>query len=413
MNTRTRSLTVLLAALAACAAPDASAPELTVTPLSSPAGAGAAEPNLFTAADGRVVMSWLEPVAGRTHALRFAIRGSDGAWSAVREVTQRDDLFVNWADFPSVVLLSDGRLLAHWLQRNGSATYAYEVRMSESKDEGATWSPSVTPHRAGVQAEHGFVSILPDSAGARVFFLDGGAGIIAGAAAEGGDHGHSVPMSFSTNVWGASTEEATKTLLDSRVCDCCATASAMTSRGPVAIFRDRSEGTPEIRDIAITRLVDGAWTTPVPVHADNWEVNFCPVNGPAVVASGDTVAVTWFTAARDTAKVLVAYSTDAGATFGAPIRVDDGTPAGRVGLQWLAGAAYVSWLERGAADTAYVKLRRVERDGTAGPAMVVSESKGMRSSGFPRLTRSGRGFLMAWTLPGSPSEVKVAAIGPQ
>ncbi len=408
---RTLPIVGLALLVAACAAPEASPPDLHVTSLPSPTGAGAAEPNLFTAADGRVVLSWLEPVAGRTHALRLSIRGSDGAWSAPREVTRRDDLFVNWADFPSVVLLPDGRLLAHWLQRNGSATYAYEVRMSESRDEGATWSESVTPHRAGIQAEHGFVSILPEGSGARVFFLDGGAGILAGGHAASGGHG--VPMSFSANVWGQGTDESSKTLIDSRVCDCCATASAMTSRGPVAIYRDRSDGTPEIRDIAITRLVDGAWTTPALVHADNWEVNFCPVNGPAIVASGDTVAVAWFTAARDTSKVLVAYSTDAGATFAAPIRVDDGTPAGRVGLQWLDGAAYVSWLERGNADTAFVKLRRVDRGGAAGPALVVSESKGMRSSGFPRLTRSANGFLMAWTLPGSPSEVKVAAIGPQ
>lgn len=410
---RTLSFALLIAATAACAAPDASPPDLTVTPLLSPTGEGAAEPNLFAASDGRVVLSWLEPVAGRTHALRFAIRSTDGSWSAPGEVMRRDDLFVNWADFPSVVLLPDGRLLAHWLQRNGSATYAYEVRMSESRDNGVSWSPSVTPHRAGIQAEHGFVSILPEGNGARVFFLDGGAGIIAGAHASGGGHGHSIPMSFSTNVWGQSTDESTKTLIDTRVCDCCATASAMTSRGPIAIYRDRSDGTPEIRDIAISRLVDGEWTAPALVHADNWEVNFCPVNGPAVVASGDTVAVAWFTAAQDTTRVLVAYSTDAGATFGTPVRVDEGTPAGRVGVQWLEGAAYVSWLERGAADTAFVKLRRVQHDGSVGPVIVVSESRGTRSSGFPRLARTENGFLMAWTQPGSPSEVKVAAIGTQ
>jgi hypothetical protein len=410
MRTILRSL-ILVAAVGCADA--AGAPVLTVVPATSPAGPGAAEPNLFTAHDGRVVLSWLEPVEGRTYALRFSIRGNDGAWSAPREVMRRDDLFVNWADFPSVVMLRDGRLLAHWLQRNGSATYAYEVRLSESRDDGATWSESLTPHRAGIQAEHGFVSILPTADGAQIYFLDGGAGKLAGAAAEGGDHGHAIPMSFSTNVWTGSTQESTKTILDTRVCDCCATASAMTSRGPIAIFRDRSETTPEIRDISVTRLVDGAWTTPVPVHNDGWEVNYCPVNGPAIVASGDTVAVAWFTAARDTARVNVAFSTDAGATFSAPVRVDDGTPAGRVGLQWMDGAAYVSWLERGASDTAYVKLRRVDRDGAIGAALVVSESKGARSSGFPRLTRAGDGFVMAWTMPGTPSEVRVSTIAPQ
>lgn len=376
----------------------------------SPTGPGAAEPNLFTAPDGRVLMSWLEPADSGAHALRLAVRGPDGTWSAPVDVARRSDLFVNWADFPSVVALDDGRFLAHWLQRNGSGKYAYEVRMAESRDEGATWSASVTPHRAGVEAEHGFVSILPDSAGgAMVFFLDGGNNRLTGEpedAAEG--HEHAVPMSVSANSWDAAMTEATKNVLDTRVCDCCQTASAMTGRGPVAIYRDRSEG--EIRDISIVRRVNGEWTAPATVHADNWELNACPVNGPAIVASGDEVAVAWFTGARDTAKVQVAFSRDAGATFGAPVRIDDGNPAGRVGLQWLNGEAYVSWLERGAGDTAYVKVRPVTREGVARDAIIVTSSSGVRSSGFPRMTRLNDGLLFAYTLPGTPSLVKTMTL---
>lgn len=396
--------------VAACAT-DEVTPPVTLRAVESPAGPGAAEPNLFTAEDGRLVMSWLEPVGDGGHALRLAIRAGDGSWSPVREVLRRTDLFVNWADFPSVVVARDGRLVAHWLQRNGSGPYAYEVRMAESRDQGETWSASVTPHRAGVEAEHGFVSMMLDSAGVpEVFFLDGGANRLAGAPAPGGDdHAHAVPMSLSTNRWDAAMTEATKTVLDTRVCDCCQTAAAMTARGPVVVFRDRSEG--EIRDIGIVRRVDGAWTETQQVHADGWEINACPVNGPAVIASGDDVVVAWFTGARDTAKVHVAFSSDAGASFGPPIRVDDGAPAGRVGLQWFEGTPYVSWLERGEGETAYVKVRPVTRGGGAGEALVVSESKGARSSGFPRIARVADGLFFAWTMPGSPSAVKTAIAG--
>ena len=38
------------------------------------------------------------------------------------------------------------------------------------------------------------------------------------------------------------------------------------------------------------------------------------------------VVVAWFTAAKGSAQVKVAFSADAGATFSAPIRIDDGTP---------------------------------------------------------------------------------------
>lgn len=409
-------LTLALLVLNACGSADAGRePALVLTPVTSPTGGGAAEPNLYATADGRVLMSWLEATGDGGHALKVSVRDSAGGWGTTREVIRRNDLFVNWADFPSVVGLSDGRLLAHWLQKNGGNRYAYEVRLSESRDDGSTWSASVTPHRPGVPAEHGFVTILPTSdGGARIFFLDGGAGIKAPAVpaepAAAGHAEHAVPMSLSVNSWATGLDDSTKTVLDRRVCDCCQTAAAMTARGPVVIFRDRSES--EVRDIAILREIEGDWTAPRPVHEDNWTVDFCPVNGPAIVADGEDVAVAWFNAARDTSRVQVVFSTDAGETFGAPIRVDEGTPAGRVGVQWIGDDVLVSWLERAAGDTAFVKVRRVRRDGTISAPITVSTSSGTRSSGFPRMVRSGDGVILAWTIPGSPSAVLMATLAP-
>ncbi|MBX3173875.1 MAG: exo-alpha-sialidase [Gemmatimonadaceae bacterium] len=406
-STLAATATVVLAL--ACAGRERPAP--TITAEQSPTGVDAAEPNLFALEDGRVVLSWLQRVDDSTHALKLAVRGSDGRWGETREVLRRSDLFVNWADFPSVVGLTDGRFVAHWLQRNGAGRYAYEVRMAESRDEGATWSASVTPHAAGVEAEHGFVSILPlAEGGARVFFLDGGENAMQLPASGGGhdDHESAAPMSLSTNLWGPSMGAASKVVLDTRICDCCQTSAALTAEGPVVIFRDRSDD--EIRDISIVREVNGTWTTAQRVHADEWQLNACPVNGPAIVASGRTVAVAWFTGARDTAKVQLAFSTDAGATFGAPVRIDEGNPAGRVALQWLDDDAIVSWLERGNADTAYVKARRVTREGVAGAPIVVSASSGARSSGFPRMARAPEGLIFAWTMAGRPSEVRIATL---
>jgi hypothetical protein len=385
---------------------------LVLTEVASPTGSGATTPNFYSTTDGRVVMSWLERSADSAHRLLVSVRGTNGEWSAPQTIIERKDLFVNWADFPSVVMLSDGRLLAHWLQRNGSGRYAYEVRLSESRDNGATWSASTTPHTAGIPAEHGFVSILPTTdANARIFFLDGGAGLAGAPPAPAGHEEHAgPPMHLSTNAW-TGMSEATKVVLDTRVCDCCQTASAMTSQGPVMIYRDRSEA--EIRDISIIREVDGTWTEPTRVHPDDWTVNYCPVNGPAIVADGDFVAVSWFTGARDTAKVQVAFSTDAGATFGTPTRVDEGTPSGRVGIQLLGNDVLVSWLERSGPDSAFVKVRRVKRDGTAGEPITVNTTSGARSSGFPRITPVGDGALLAWTSPGSPSVVRMAMLAPK
>ncbi len=405
-----RTLAATLFTLAACAGEAGPVP-LVVESLPSPTQGDAAEPFVSRAADGTLYMSWLERQADSSVALRLARRDAAGAWGDPTTVVQRRDLFVNWADFPSVVPLADGRLLAHWLQRSGDGKFAYDVRVAESRDAGATWTESVVPHAQGVPAEHGFVSILPAAdGGAAILMLDGTAGALAAEAAKqgGGHDAHGGGMQLGYAAWkdGAVIEQR---ILDTRTCDCCQTTAAMTSRGPVVVYRDRSDD--EMRDMAVTRLVDGAWTAPATLHADGWKIDYCPVNGPAAGAIGDTVAVAWFTGAQDTSRVRVAFSTDAGATFSAPVRADDGLPAGRVDLEMLSGdAALVSWIERQAGDTAQVRMRVVRRDGTVEPAVIVSPSSGARSSGFPRMARDAEGVMIAFTLPGKPNQVKVARV---
>jgi hypothetical protein len=108
------------------------------------------------------MLNWLEPTeAGR--ARRFALRWA--RWS--------DDLFANWADFPSVVAGGDGVLLAHWLRR-GKSRHAYDIVLARSADDGQSWTQLGTPHRDGTATEHGFVSIVPEPDGAfALFWLDG------------------------------------------------------------------------------------------------------------------------------------------------------------------------------------------------------------------------------------------------
>jgi hypothetical protein len=403
-RTRLASLTPVatLATAFLLAACEPAARTVEIASIPSPAGPGSAEPFVATAPDGRVVMSWLERQADSSVALRFAtLDTARAAWSAPREILRRKDLFVNWADFPSVVPLADGTLLAHWLQRNGSGRYAYDVRLAESRDGGATWGESALPHAPGIEAEHGFVSILPyPQGGAGILLLDGGEALIG----QPKDFKH--PMQLGWATWGGGTVTARR-ILDDSVCDCCQTSAALTSKGPVVIYRDRTAE--EIRDHSVMRLVDGAWTTPYTIHEDGWELRSCPVNGPAMVAVHDTLAAAWFTGARDTARVRVAFSRDAGATFGAPVQVDDGQPTGRVDLEMLDGrTALVSWIERLGGQDAEVRVRVVHADGRMEPAVSVTPSSGARSSGFPRMARVADGVILAWTVPGTPSTVQVA-----
>ncbi len=206
---------------------------------------------------------------------------------------------------------------------------------------------------------------------------------------------------------GALLEDAE---IDGRVCDCCQTAAVATARGVLVAYRDRSPG--EIRDIWIARHERGSWSPPHPVHADGWRIEGCPVNGPALAAAGSRVAVAWYTAARDSPRVLVAFSDAAGDRFSAPVRVDDGAPLGRVHLALLDdGSALVVWLEAGDGDAA-IRARRVAPRGGPGPALTIAHTTAQHSGGFPRIVRQGRTVLVAWTEAGLRGRVRVARLAP-
>jgi hypothetical protein len=385
--------------MASWSTPRVAAEPTAVDSLSTPAAPGSAEPNLAVGRDGRVYLSWLEPTPDSAFALRLS-SFAGGAWSAPRTIRSGRDFFVNWADFPSVEVLSDGRLAAHWLQRTGKPTYAYAVRVVLSADDGATWTTPLSPHTDTSATEHGFVTLWQEGQGLGAAWLDG-------RQYDKTNPNATNEMAVVTTRISKSGARGAETFLDRRACDCCQVAAAVTSEGPVVVYRDRSPD--EIRDIAVVRRVKGTWTQPAPLNRDNWHIASCPVNGPAIAASGRAVAVAWFTAANDSARVKLAFSSDAGATFGAPIRVDEGAPAGRVDVALLKdGSGLVTWVERVGGDTALVRARRVSPTGTAGPPMTVAASSSARTSGFPRMVLSGDTVFFAWTQPTRPSQVRVA-----
>ena len=404
MTRRTLSAGLLIAV--ACGCSGDAAPELSVTmrAVESPAGAGSGEPFL-SATDGAVHMSWLEASPTGGHDLRFS-RWDSGAWTEAGVIATSERFFVNWADFPSVTAGADGSLWAHWLERGPAGGYDYAVRVVRSADGGRKWSEPWTLHDDSSPVEHGFVSALPLGGGMAFLWLDG-----RNTGSEAPVPPADRAMTLRHRFVGADGTPGPETLVDARVCDCCQTDAALTAAGPVAVYRDRTRE--EIRDIYVTRLVNGAWTEGVAVHADGWEIGGCPVNGPAVAADGDDVAVAWFTAPGDVPRVKVAFSSDAGAHFGAPLEVDGGNPAGRVDVLMLGeGVALVSWLERTGGEDAEIRLRRVDSAGGMSESVTLDASSAERASGFPRMIRSSEGsVLMAWTdVTGDRPHVRVARL---
>ncbi len=370
----------------------------------SPTNNDSREPELNATHDGRIILSWVEKIDEKRYALRAAIRDRKG-WSDGITVARGDNWFINWADFPSAIALRDGSLAAHWLMKSGKGTYAYDVNISRSSDGGKTWTQPIVPHRDKTQTEHGFVSLiaLPDGR-LGVVWLDGRNMKDMKESDEHTPAPQSMTLRYTAiDRAGNLSDEAE---LDDRVCECCQTSAAVTSQGPVAVYRDRSPS--EVRDIYIVRQVAGAWSTPQPVYADNWQINGCPVNGPSVAADGRRVVVAWFSSVGDTPRVKIAFSEDAGASFGKPIQVDDGVNAGRVDTLLLPdGSALVCWLS-GDTQGGAIKVRRVQADGTLDPSSVIARTDISRSSGFPRMVKFGDEVQFAWTEFGKPSHVRTA-----
>ena len=369
---------------------------LEVQTLPTPAGAESGQPQLTVSSRG-ALLSWIER-AGNVATLKFAERTPSG-WTPPKTVASGSDWFVNWADVPSVVRLSNGTLVAHWLQKSGADTYAYDLRLARSTDDGKSWTPSFVPHSDGTKTEHGFASLfeMPGS-GLGLVWLDG-------RGMTSGHEGHG-DMSLRAGAFDRSWKQTSESALDPRVCECCPTAAVMTADGPIVAYRDRSPD--EVRDIHVTRLESGKWTEPRRVHEDGWRINACPVNGPSLAARSRNVVVGWFAAKDNLPKSFAAFSTGRRPHVWPPVRLDDEGSLGRVDVELLPDGSAVAAYVEFANQRADFRVRRLTRNGEKSPPVVVSSVAGNRSSGYPRMALSGNELIFAWVDRTVGSQVRTA-----
>ena len=358
---------------------------------------GSTAPGLAITPDGHLLLSWINSQRGRRHILQF------GKWSpslarwtqAPATIAVGNSMFVNWADTPHMAATPDGALWAHWLQKNGDAPYAYDVVLSRSRDGGANWSEPVRPHDDRTQTEHGFVSMWAQGDNTLgIAWLDGrntGGGGHDAHAAHGG------AMTLRAAVFDGALQASASTEIDARVCDCCQTDAAMTSQGALLVYRGRSEA--EVRDIYATRFNGIAWSAPQRVHADDWTMPACPVNGPAVAAAGDDVVVGWYTVDGEEPLVRIAHSHDAGGNFADAIELDRGAAVhGRVDVAIDTQQAWVLWLrEEGGRQSLWLS-RRSHDLATEHERIEVAKPRGEgRGTGFAKLAVLDGSAYIVWT----------------
>jgi hypothetical protein len=360
------------------------------SPLVNPAGAGSLQPNWSVAPDGSAVFSWIEPSQGGGFALRYAVRHG-AAWSPAITIAAHRHFFHHPAEMPEVLALPGGHWFAHWVESPGGDSDAEYVNVSSSTD-GKTWTMPLQAHHDHSAVQHGLASMIanPDG-GASIFWLE---------ALKGEDN----PVSLKRTIVDATGKEVREEIIDPDVCGCCPTAVAKTSKGLLLAFRAHTKD--DIRDIAVTRLENGKWSTPKIVSADGWEINACPTNAAAIQAKGDHVAVAWFTGAHDMPRDLLAFSNDSGSTFTKPVTLSTGHSFGYTAMALDEdGGAIVSWLEK-TSDGARVLVRRVTPAGVAGPVVEVAKG-GKMALGYPKLFHYGSDTFIAW---GNPKHIETASL---
>lgn len=378
-----------------------------LSPWTLPAPVGAAQPDLVATHDGRLLLSWMNSQPGRRHALQYASLERDGRWQGPKTIAVGASFFVNWADTPHIASTANGALWVHWLQKSADQAYSYDVMLSTSRDDGMHWSDPLRVHDDGTLTEHGFVSLYPasdDSIG--IAWLDGrnmatadeqGGGAKPVQAGAHAAPAHGAMMTLRSAVFDGALQRVSESEVDASTCDCCQTDVAATAKGPLLVYRDRTAA--EIRDIYATRLEGGAWRAPAPVHADNWTMPACPVNGPSVAANGDEVVVGWYTAAGGVPAVRIARSTDAGASFAAPTTLEQGDAAqGRVDIALDAKQAWVLWVREDATAQSLWLARLAPDLSRELERVQVATLQGRgRATGFPQLALHGGIAYIVWT----------------
>jgi hypothetical protein len=351
------------------------APKVEAIP--NPSATGSLQASWSAAPDGSPLLSWIETQKDESYTLKYAVR-KGSQWSEPRTIAAHRQFFRQPAELPEVIALSDGTLVAHWVEapEGSEAEFSY---VSASKD-GLKWTAPVMAHKDHGMVQHGLASIVASG--------DHEASIVWLEALQGED----APVTLKRTVVSAEGKVVKEEALDTDVCGCCPTSIVKTARGLLVAYRDHTPQ--DIRDISVLRFENGKWSAPKNINPDNWKLNACPTNAAAAAAKGDRVAIAWYTGAQNSPRQQIVFSSDSGTTFTKPVVLNSSRSFGYTSIALDDQGAVVSWLEQ-IGDNACIMARRISAAGV--PGQLIQVAQGSRKSlGYPRILQAGNDTWVAW-----------------
>ena len=347
-----------------------------------------AQPSLVST-NGSLSLTWISSDEDMNVSLNFR-QFKDEKWTNSQTLAVGSNWFVNWADFPTHAISGD-QVLTSYLKKSASGTYTYDVFLNLQKLSGEKIKEDFILNTDGFKAEHGFVSIAAkDNEGFFISWLDGRNTV------EKDMNGNHKPMTIRFAEITNSGDIISEAELDSSVCDCCQTSITYSDKGPIVVYRDRSEE--EVRDIYVTRNINDEWENPIPVHNDGWVIYGCPVNGPKVVSNSNNLAVSWFTVFDGKPTVNLSFSESYGSSFSSPIKINDLNAIGRVDAAFLnEKEVIVSYMEGDDVGT-YLRIKKVSIDGKVSEPITISRIDSGRGTGVPQLEILNDEIFIMWTV---------------
>ena len=351
-------------------------------------GKNNAQPNLVSF-NGSISLSWISTL-NNDNALLHLTQLKDGKWMKPLTIAKGSDWFINWADFPAHAI-NQNLILTSYLKKSSVGTYDYDIMLNLRDFSGKKIKEDFLLNTDGFEAEHGFVSIVPNkNQGFFITWLDGRNTTVKDL------DGHTKPMTIRFAEITQNGDIINENELDGATCDCCQTSIAMTGLGPIVVYRDRSDK--EVRDIYTARNLNGIWEEPKLLHDDGWVINGCPVNGPKAVSNSSNLAIAWFTVVNNKPEVKVSFSNNNGESFGKPIALNDSDAIGRVDVAFLNNSEIiVSYMEFDNSGT-YLRIKKISTAGEVSKPITISKIDGGRGSGVPQLEILNNDIFIVWTV---------------
>jgi hypothetical protein len=218
------------------------------------------------------------------------------------------------------------------------------------------------------------------------------------------EHGDSVARAQLSRIFFASLgNRRGAQVIASGVCYCCKTSLVTAPDGSVyAAWRHVYTG--NVRDIAFAKSSDGGRTfdKPARVSEDNWVLDGCPENGPALTAdAGNAVHAVWPTliqeskAAEPAMALFYAMSRD-GQRFTTRQRIPAiGVPR-HVQIATMRGGNLIAAWDEQAPGVRRVAFARARIDG-ANPVRFTRESVADAAATYPVLASVSDGAIIVWT----------------